>query len=150
MLRIVALIVAIILVSTVFGCAPLAATPTAPAYSDLSFQDLKSKSESPSYDDLFRNNEQHVGQIVYYKAQVIQVLDVGQGRYQLRANVTEGTFRWSDTVFLRYSGARLLMNDIIEFVGTVVGLQTYKSVLGGPITIPDISVIRAELVTKAP
>ena len=80
---------------------------------------------------------------------MIQVIDVGRDQYQLRVNVTEGQYIWQDTVFLRYTGSRLLENDIIEFVGSVVGLITYKAVLGNSITVPDISVVQAQIVTKA-
>ena len=104
---------------------------------------------SPSYDDLFRYNEQYVGKLVYYKGQVIQVLDVGQDQYQLRVNVTEGQYIWQDNTLLLYAGSRFLENDIIEFVGTVIGLITYKDVLGIPTTIPEISVVQAQIVTKA-
>ena len=119
-------------------------TPT-PVLSGMPFEQVKVMTSQLSYDDLFRNNEQHVGVFVYYQAKVIQVVEAGGGRYQLRANVTRGEYFWDDTVFLRYAGRRLLEDDIIEFLGEVNGLITYESVLGGQVTIPDISVIQARL-----
>ena len=129
--------------------APLTPVPTSSELSGKSFSELKAMAISPSYDDLFRYNEQYVGKLVYYKGQVIQVLDVGQDQYQLRVNVTEGQYIWQDNTLLLYAGSRFLENDIIEFVGTVIGLITYKDVLGIPTTIPEISVVQAQIVTKA-
>lgn len=65
--------------------------------------------------------------------------------FQLRVNVARGEFGfWEDTVFLLYSGERLLDDDIIEFVGTVTPLVTYKAIFGQTITIPGIRVIQAQ------
>ena len=120
---------------------PPTAEPTA------TFEELKSASTRLSYDDLFRNNEEHIGKTVWYRAQVIQVIEGDDDEYQLRANVTqEGNF-WDDTVFLRYSGSRLLEDDVIEFVGKVNGLVTYEAVMGNEITIPDVTVIESRLVS---
>lgn len=130
----------------VMACQPVGPTPPPPGLSALSFDDLKGNASSIPYNDLFRNNEQYVGQLVYYQAQLIQVVDAGKDRYQLRANVTKGRFLWDDTVFLSYAGPRLLEDDVIEFVGTVVGVRTYTAVLGNRVTIPDISVVKARMV----
>ena len=45
--------------------------------------------------------------------------------------------------FLRYDDApvRILDDDIIAFVGRMNGTLTYESVMGGNITIPDITVL---------
>ena len=121
------LLVSVVLI--VLSCQPLAPTPASPELSNLSFEEIKHRASSPTYDDLFRNNEQYLGELVYYQAQLIQVMDIGEDRYQLRANVTQERFLWEDTVFLRYSGPRLLEGDIIELVGTVVGLSTYQAIM---------------------
>ena len=106
------------------ACEPVGPAPTPSGLDSVSFTDLKERAASPTYDALFRNNEEYVGQLVHYQAQLIQVLDAGDDRYQLRANITRSPIFWDDTVFLRYAGSRFLENDIIEFVGTVVGLVT--------------------------
>ena len=95
--------------------------------SELPFEQLRNMALILSYDDLFRYNEDHVGELVSYQGQVIQVLERDRDRYQLRANVTQGEHSWDDAVFLRYSGPRLLEDDIIEFIGRVNGLITYDS-----------------------
>ena len=49
---------------------------------------------------------------------------------------------------MHYSGARLLEDDIVEFVGEVKGLITYEAVLGNQITIPEIDSIQIRLISK--
>jgi hypothetical protein len=112
------------------------------------FEELNSSSDQVSYDDLFRNNESHVGKQVWYEAKVIQVVEGRGDDYQLRANVTRGDYSWDDMVFLYYSGPRVLEDDVIEFVGMVEELKTYKAVFGQPITIPAIRVITSRLVAE--
>ena len=105
---------------------------------------LKNTAKEISYDDLFRNNEKWIGELVYYTAEVIQVLEGGYDYYQLRANVAKEEYSWRDnTIYLHYSGKRLLEEDVIEFVGEVLGLITYEAVMGRQITIPEISIIQS-------
>lgn len=130
--------------------------PTAVPTATPNYIAQQSLADRISYDDLFRNNEKHVGKLVFYQGKVIQVLEDGSGKYQLRANVTKVRHGWDDTVFLYYSGSRLLEDDIIKFVGVVQGLITYESTSGASITIPAIRVNVVELVpatssqTRAP
>ncbi len=107
---------------------------------------MKDTAKKVSYDDLFRYNEQYVGELVYFEAQVVQGIDEEKGHYHLRANVTKDEFNiWEDEVFLINSGGHLLSGgrlfldgDIIEFVGRVSGRATYVAVSGRYITIPEI------------
>ena len=98
-----------------------------------------------TYDDLFRNNEEHIGKTVSYLGKIIQVIEGGGNEYQLRVNVTKGEYSWDDTVLLRYEGSRLLEDDIIEFVARVNGLVTYEAIMGNEITIPDLTSIATEI-----
>ena len=93
------------------------------------------------YDDLFRNNEQHVGSNVRFRGEVVQVIHAFGESYQLRVNVTLGEFFWDDTVYVHYEGPRLLEDDIINFVGRVDGLITYESIFGARITIPEVTAL---------
>ena len=120
-------------------------TPTPAPAPTRTFAELKAESSRLSYDDLFRNNERHLGKTVWYEAQVIQVQDTGSNEFVLRANVNQGEFYWDDAVYLYYSGPRLLEDDLIEFVGVVSGLKTYQAVFGNSVTIPEISVLAARL-----
>lgn len=131
------------------ACTPITADPTPTEFAERSFEELVQLANSPGYDNLFRNNEQYIDELVSYRAEIVQVVELGSNDYQLRANVTEGRFLWEDTVFLRYSGTRILEEDIIEFVGQVKGLSTYESIFGQRITIPDISVVRLRVISKS-
>ncbi len=114
----------------------------------VTFDQLKSQSVIVNYQDLFRNIEQYVSKQVYYTGQVIQVTDLGNNNYVLRVDVTPSSFGfWSDDVYVHYSGTRLLENDIIEFVGKVLGTITYQTVLGAQRTIPELTVLQAKLYT---
>jgi hypothetical protein len=128
--------------------APTAVPTTRPS----DFDDLKNSAALVTYDDLFRNNELHVGKVVYYRGKTIQVLDVGDEQYQLRINVTNDSFFWTDTVFVDYAGARILEDDIVEFVAEVADLLTYTATLGNDITIPRLIALdlRIELEPPAP
>ena len=120
------------------------APATAPAPT---FEELQAAAFQLSYDDLFRNNEDHIGKTVWYTGQVIQVVEGDGNEYQLRVNVTKDNGFWDDTMFLRYTGPRLLEDDIIEFVGKVNGLVTYEAIMGNQVTIPDIAVIESRVVS---
>lgn len=107
------------------------------------FDQLTQQASRITYDDLFRNNEQHVGKVVYYRAVLLQVLTVKTDSYQIRAGVSLDEPSRSDPVYLHYVGKRLLEDDDVEIVARVLGLVTYQSVLGAKITIPELQVIQA-------
>ena len=115
----------------------------------LTFDDEKARASQIPYNDLFRNNEAHEGKRVWYQGKVVQVVEGRNGEYQLRVNVTKGEYSWDDTVFLHYSGPRVLEDDIIEFVGTVEELLTYEAIFGQEITIPAIRVTAHRLVAES-
>lgn len=91
-----------------------------------------------SYKDLFRNIDLYEGNSYGFTGKVIQVLESRGDKYQLRISVTKNRFTWSDTIYVFYEGLRILEDDLVQFVGTVQGVITYKSVLGGEITIPEL------------
>ena len=125
-------------------------TNATPQLSSLPFDRLVAMSTRVSYDDLFRNNERHIDALVYFRGQIVQIADHNRkDNYVLRVNVTETGFFWEDAVYLHYSGPRVLEDDIIEFIGRVKGLKTYKAILGNSVTVPEISIIQAQLIAKS-
>ena len=102
---------------------------------------LWAEADSVGYDDLFRNIDEHVGKVVKFRGEIVQVIDGGGARYSLRINVTRGTYSWTDTIYARYAGERLLEDDVIDFVGTVQGLYAYSTIFGGRITLPEIVIL---------
>lgn len=107
----------------------------------LSYEEQFAAAINLSYDELFRNAEAHVGESIYYRGEVIQVLGE-PGDWQYRIDVTLGAYDiWTDTVLVAYAGTdRFLEDDIVDFVGLSLGPYTYESVLGGDITIPLLAV----------
>ena len=102
--------------------------------------ELQALGDRLSYDELFRNNEEHIGKRVYYIGRVNQVTEPSDGKYLLRVFVTKDNFGlWEDDVRLDYEGKRLLEDDIIEFVAGVEGLWRYTTVLGAERTIPHLT-----------
>ena len=119
------------------------ATPIPTTTPEPTFDDLKRAAKRVPWEELYRDNETHKGNLVYLKGEVIQVITEGNSnRYRLRVAVTQ-TDRGYDSdeiVFVNYRGPeRLLEDDVVEVIGIVKGLYTYQSVLGGPITIPEIT-----------
>lgn len=94
--------------------------------------------EQISYNELFRNIDLYEGKPYGFTGKVIQSLDGRGDSYQLRISVTKDRFSWSDTVYVFHEGIRILEDDLVQFVATVEGTITYKSVLGGDITIPEL------------
>ena len=147
--RVILAILALALAAVLVACAseptptaaPAPISPTATPVPPPTFDELKANSIQLSYDDLFRNNEEHIGKTVWYIGKIIQVIEGNGEEYQLRVNVTEEENFWDDTVFLQYSGSRLLEDDIIEFIGRINGLTTYEAVMGNNVTIPALTVI---------
>ena len=126
------------------------AEPTASAVPTpvLTFAELKANASIVTYEELYRNNETYQGDLVYLKGEVIQVLTEGNSdSYVLRVSITKSTFGYDDPVLVHYTGpVRPLDDDIVELVGNVKGLRTYESVLGGQITIPEITHARIQLI----
>ncbi len=91
-----------------------------------------------SYAELFRNNEKYTGQLLYFRGEVVQVLERGVNTYDMRVDVGQN----EGIVYLaRYSGKRLLEDDVIEIFGESVGLVTYTAIFGNEITIPALQAV---------
>jgi len=106
---------------------------------ELTWNEMMVAAENVSYDELFRHSADHIGDLVYFKGQVIQVLGE-TGNFEMRISVTPGSYGfWDDPVYVLYVGdERFLDDDVVEFIGISTDLLTYESVLGGDITIPSV------------
>lgn len=110
---------------------------------------LVQQASTLSFDEIFRNNESYIGDLLYFEGEIVQVIQASGRIRALRVNVTKGDYYWGDTIYLRYRGPRLLEDDIIEFVARLDGLYTYEAINGASITLPDLTVMQSHLVTKA-
>ena len=94
------------------------------------------------YEEMARNGNNHKGEKLQITGTVIQVTDSTDGGATLRV-ATNGKY---DDIYMvqisknEWESHRLLENDVITFYGYVYGLYSYKSVMGGQITVPALIV----------
>ena len=113
-------------------------------------EDFKTSAKTDlSYDELARNTESYIGQRVYYRGKVVQVVEQGGDKAVLRVNVTEKEYGWwDDTVWVNYKGPRVLEDDIVKFWGIIEGRRKYRAVLGNEVVIPEITAKYLEIEQK--
>lgn len=97
-----------------------------------------------SYDQLARTPDDYVGKKVKFHGKVIQVLEE-DGSTTIRLAVDSNY----DTIILgtydsSIVSSRVLDDDIITVMGVSGGLYSYKSTMGGPITIPSVLIEKIE------
>ena len=105
------------------------------------------------FDDLMRNNEKYVGNILYLEGKVIQATNRYGDTYVLRVSITEeelgfGTTFYTDPIYVNYAGKRILEEDIVGIYGRVVGIKEYTAVLGNPIELPEVDSLLLEVISK--
>lgn len=125
-------------------------TPTPIPTATLTTKQMQDTAEVMPFRELTRNTEKYVGKLLKYDGKVIQVME-NSGDYELRINVTKSeSNNWSDTIYLICAKCptRPLEDDIISFVGSVDGRKTYRSTLGGEITLPQLTARVFDVVTK--
>jgi len=101
-----------------------------------------------SYDELFRHNETYIGDIIYFRGKIIQVVNKVFGGYTWRVATGASEFFGyvGDVLWVNYDGPRFLEGDIIDLYGKFKGLRTYTAVLGNQVTIPEINALQVDLV----
>lgn len=91
-----------------------------------------------AYTDIARTPEEYEGTLMTFSGKVVQVIN-GDDEIQLRV-ATDGSY--GDVVLVGYTSDllnwRVLEDDMITVYGTCLGLYTYQSTLGGPVSIPAI------------
>lgn len=96
-----------------------------------------------NYKDISREPAKYKGEYAVFEGEVIQVLrepSWGKVTYNLRVNVTKGTYSYSDTIFVTYTASEdepyILEDDIVTMYGELAGEKMYESIFGQSITIP--------------
>ena len=116
----------------------------------VTIDDIKNSALQISYDDLMRNSDDHIGEVVYKRGEILQVSERYGDKYVLRIATQQSTYGYyDDIIWVEYEGNRLLEGDIIDVWGESKGLETYGALLGNQVTIPKIDSMHVELVTKA-
>jgi len=117
-----------------------------------SVDSVKSKAIDVPYTDLYRYNENYVGQYVHYRGQVLQTsTENGTTWWRIATKASEYGGYSEDVILLaadNYSGLRLLEGDIVDVWGQSTDLVTYTAIMGNEITVPLISYLHVELVDK--
>lgn len=109
-----------------------------------SLEEIKNSAMKVSYDDLFRLNENYLGDIVYYRGEILQSQNIKGETYIFRIATKKSEYLDSyldDVIYVHYTGSRLLVGDIVDVWGRVKGLKSYTTVLGSEMTIPEIEAI---------
>jgi hypothetical protein len=119
-----------------------------PPVPTLSVEQLKSQSQSISYANLMRYSDNYTNSVVYFEGRVVQVSQIDGDNYHLRIDTKSDKYLgyFDDTIYVDYTGERLLEDDIIDVWGKFVGLKTYTAVLGNEITLPEINALHVEMV----
>ena len=113
----------------------------------LPFARLRAKAREPNYRTLFRNAEAFLGDLVYIKGRILQVVPGESSTADVLVQVTKDRFGfWDDIVWVYYTGRRLLPEDIVEIVGRAAEPVTYESAGQGVLTVPAVSAIQARRV----
>ncbi len=95
-----------------------------------------SKVTKSNYSDYARNEAKYMNQTIQFSARVVQVIEDSSGNiYRMAVDKN------SDCMFLvmmdpAKMGTRILEDDVVKVDATYKGLYTYRSTLGGNITIP--------------
>lgn len=93
-----------------------------------------------TYDQLARTPDDYKGKKVKFNGKVVQVIE-GDGRVNIRLAVNDD---YDTILFCEYTSdivsSRVLEDDHITIYGVSYGLYSYKSTMGGTITIPSVVV----------
>lgn len=103
--------------------------------------------ESIPYRSIARTPDDYVGKKVKFSGRVVQVLEGDSDPVNLRV-ATSGNY--DDVVFVIYDqeimgNTHVLEDDNITFYGDCLGTVTYKSTMGGNITIPAVEAKRIDI-----
>lgn len=112
------------------------ATPTR------SVAEIRQRALRISYDNLARDTEKYVGQLLHIEGEIVQVLEGSGRKMDLRVRMVDG-----DAVLVHYEGPRVLDGDKVDIYATVDGRATYETVLGAQVTVPELTAL-ALTVTK--
>lgn len=98
-----------------------------------------------TYSQLARTPDDYKGKKVKFEGKVVQVMQ-GDGEVQIRLAVNGD---YDNIVYGTYNenivSSRVLEDDYITIMGLSSGLLTYKSTMGGSITIPSVLIQKVDM-----
>ncbi len=91
-----------------------------------------------TYDQLARTPDEYEGELVKFTGKVLQVIE-GDNEIDIRLAVNKD---YDTVIYCGYNpnivSSRVLEDDTVTIYGTSLGLYSYKSTIGGKITIPAV------------
>lgn len=93
-----------------------------------------------TYEQVARDPDTYMGTAAHFRGKVSQVIE-GDGFNVYMINVTADQYGlYTDAIYVQYTApagaSRILEDDIVDIYGTMMGLQTYTTVLNAQKTIP--------------
>lgn len=99
-------------------------------------EQVKAEAQVVPYEDLARYPDEYEGKTIAVTGEVIQVVE-GTTETQYRVKMNDD---YNQVVLVGYAGTfpngRILEDDVLTFYGICLGTMTYKSTMGGNITVP--------------
>lgn len=151
MVKIFGILSILIVAICLAGCCSSTSTTTSASGPGLSVSQIKTNAIDVPYDNLFRENEKYLGEIVHFRGEILQSTDDSNGNYVFRLATGQseyGGYYIDDIVWINYKGERYIEDDVIDVWGKVVGLKKYESIFGAEVTIPEITALHTELVEQ--
>jgi hypothetical protein len=108
-------------------------------------EEVKQEAESPSWEEIFRNNSEWEGEPVTYSG--VRIIDVieEEGDFNLIIQHPDNDGFGSDAyLYCRWDGDPFQDQDTVNLWGIVEGTHTYTS-LTGEMTVPDIDLVDIQL-----
>ena len=101
---------------------------------------IKKGAIDASYDSLNRNNDNYIGKIIHTRGIVIQTIQMDDNKQSAIVGIDlDNNLNYAGKIWLNNKESqRVLEGDIINLYGQVMGLKTYTTVLGSPVTVPEI------------
>lgn len=94
-----------------------------------------------TYNQLARTPNDYIGKKVKFKGKVVQVLEgTTETQIRLAVNGDYDSILYCSVPKAKTANTRILENDYITVMGISMGLLSYKSTMGGTITIPSVNV----------
>ena len=103
---------------------------------DMSLDQVKAMALVVTYDDLVRHNEDYVGSVVYMRGSVSQILRMSDESQSLNFSPDNADF--GETLWVEYTGPRVVVDDRVEMYGFVKGLKSVTGVFGDPRFVPEL------------
>lgn len=107
-------------------------------------QQVKEEADSPSWDELYRNNSKWEGEPVHYSGVRISDVREDNGSFDFLIEHPDSSFTDSNFLYCNWDGDPFKESDRVDIWGVVTGTHTYSS-LGGEQTVPEIDLVDVQL-----